>query len=77
MGFAANAFMIAVMLSAPSTEFGFLVSAGNVTQVIAASGFTGAVLANTVRVRGADRVPRVTPRSGSREADGAGCRVTR
>lgn len=34
--------VLAVILSLPTTDFGFLVSTGNVTQVIAASGFAGA-----------------------------------
>lgn len=34
--------IIAIALALPTTEFGFLVSAGNVTQVLAASTFTGA-----------------------------------
>lgn len=34
--------VIAVILSLPTTEFGFLVSVGNVSQVIAASGLAGA-----------------------------------
>jgi hypothetical protein len=44
LGLVGQAFIIAgVALALPSTEYGFMVSAGNVTQLIAASTLVGAI----------------------------------